>query len=63
MFASVFVALYYNMIIAWTIYYLFASFTSQLPWESCNNDFNTDCKYRDGSPTYAEVLVPTLGTH
>lgn len=39
--ASVFVALYYNMIIAWTIYYLFSSFTSQLPWDSCDNDFNS----------------------
>jgi len=41
--ASAFVGLYYNMIIAWTIYYLFASFTSQLPWDnSCQNDFNTE---------------------
>ena len=30
------------MIIAWTIYYLFASFTSQLPWDNCKNDFNTE---------------------
>ena len=42
--ASCFVGLYYNMIIAWTIYYLFASFTSQLPWDTCDNDFNTQCK-------------------
>jgi len=38
--AQAFVGLYYNMIIAWTIYYLFASFTSHLPWQDCNNDFN-----------------------
>ena len=43
--ASCFVGLYYNMIIAWTIYYLFASFTSKLPWDNCQNDFNTDCKH------------------
>ncbi len=42
--ASAFVGLYYNMIIAWTIYYLFASFTSHLPWSDCNNDFNTECR-------------------
>ena len=42
--ASCFVGLYYNMIIAWTIYYFFASFTSQLPWDSCGNDFNSPCK-------------------
>ena len=35
---------YYNMLIAWTIYYMFASFTSRLPWEDCNNDYNTECK-------------------
>merc|ERR1712088_406704 len=39
-FAQSFVGLYYNMIIAWTIYYMFASFTSDLPWQYCNNDFN-----------------------
>ena len=38
------VGLYYNMIIAWTIYYMFASFTSELPWSNCNHDFNTDCE-------------------
>jgi len=35
-----FVGLYYNMIIAWTIYYFFASLTSDLPWQYCHNDFN-----------------------
>jgi len=39
--ASCVVGLYYNMIIAWTIYYLFASFTSKLPWDTCQNDFNS----------------------
>jgi solute carrier family 6 amino acid transporter-like protein 5/7/9/14 len=39
--ASAFVGLYYNMIIAWTIYYLFASFTSELPWDSCQNEYNS----------------------
>lgn len=40
--ASCFVGLYYNMIIAWTIYYMFASFTSHLPWSDCGNEFNTE---------------------
>ena len=40
--ASSMVGLYYNMIIAWTIYYMFASFTSKLPWEDCGQDFNSD---------------------
>ena len=38
---SFMVALYYNMIIAWTLYYFFASMTSQLPWELCDAEWNT----------------------
>ena len=39
--ASVAVGLYYNMIIAWTIYYTYSSMTSDLPWQYCHWDFNT----------------------
>lgn len=41
-------SLYYNMILAWTFYYLFASFTSDLPWATCDNkDWNTeDCSLK-----------------
>ncbi|KAI8504364.1 Sodium-dependent noradrenaline transporter [Branchiostoma belcheri] len=39
-----FVDLYYNVIITWSFFYLFASFTSKLPWTSCDNEWNTpDC--------------------
>ncbi|KAK6172240.1 hypothetical protein SNE40_015945 [Patella caerulea] len=39
---SMFVAVYYNMVNAWAAYYLFTSMTSVLPWQSCNNTWNTD---------------------
>ena len=36
-----FVATFYNVIIAYTLFYLFASFTKELPWKTCDNDWNT----------------------
>ena len=38
------VALYYNMIIAWTCFYMFASFTTELPWERCHLEWSTHGK-------------------
>ncbi|KAF5913293.1 hypothetical protein HPG69_016909 [Diceros bicornis minor] len=44
------VAIYYNMIIAYVLFYLFASLTSSLPWEHCGNWWNTDlCLEHRGS--------------
>ncbi|XP_033102793.1 sodium- and chloride-dependent taurine transporter-like isoform X2 [Anneissia japonica] len=37
-----FVNYYYNVIIAWALFYMFNSFTSVLPWSNCNNDWNTE---------------------
>ncbi|XP_059487992.1 sodium-dependent serotonin transporter-like [Neocloeon triangulifer] len=39
---DVYMGMYYNTIIGWAVYYLFASFRAELPWTSCGNSWNTD---------------------
>jgi len=39
MLMSFIVAIYYNMIIAYILRYLFASFTTTLPWQSCKPEW------------------------
>ncbi|XP_044126399.1 sodium- and chloride-dependent glycine transporter 2 [Bufo gargarizans] len=42
---SVLIAIYYNIIMCYTLFYLFASLVYVLPWASCDNPWNTpDCK-------------------
>lgn len=36
-----FMSTYYNMIIAYAIFYFFSAFRSKLPWEDCSNRWNT----------------------
>jgi len=38
---SAFVGIYYNVIISYTVFYFFASFTSELPWQSCGSWWNS----------------------
>ncbi|KAM8802821.1 sodium- and chloride-dependent betaine transporter isoform 1-T5 [Rhynchonycteris naso] len=33
---------YYIIILAWALFYLFSSFTSELPWTTCTNTWNTE---------------------
>ncbi|TNN49144.1 Sodium- and chloride-dependent glycine transporter 2 [Liparis tanakae] len=45
---SVLIAVYYNIIMCWTLYYLFASLKGSLPWANCRNEWNTvECKDKD----------------
>lgn len=46
LFVSFLVIIYYNMIIAWTIFYTFAGMQSVLPWSDCGNAFNTMVCYK-----------------
>ncbi|ELW64326.1 Sodium-dependent proline transporter [Tupaia chinensis] len=59
------VAIYYNMIIAYVLFYLFASLTSNLPWEHCGNWWNTDLCLehrgsKDGNGALALNLTSTV---
>ncbi|KAJ8919805.1 hypothetical protein NQ315_006334 [Exocentrus adspersus] len=38
---DIYMGMYYNTIIGWALYYLIASFQSELPWTKCTNDWNT----------------------
>ena len=46
---SAVVCVYYNVIIAWTIYYFVLSFAWELPWSTCNNDWNSPNCYTRSS--------------
>lgn len=39
---SFIVSIYYNLIITWSLFYLFNSFQNPLPWDGCNKTWNTD---------------------
>lgn len=38
---QIYTSVYYNLLLAWAIRYLFASFTTKLPWTTCDNEWNT----------------------
>lgn len=41
LFMSVYVSIFYNVVLAYCLYFFFASFTSRLPWIGCSNSWNT----------------------
>ncbi|KAL4226537.1 hypothetical protein ACF0H5_014522 [Mactra antiquata] len=56
-------ALYYNMIIAWCMFYFFVSFQHPLPWSDCDNDWNTkDCRLKLPSVECTDGIKHKNGT-
>ena len=51
----------YNVLLTWSFYYLFSSFTSVLPWSKCDNDWNTaDCSTGHRRAGTVTVMNQTL---
>ncbi|XP_038153530.1 sodium- and chloride-dependent GABA transporter ine isoform X1 [Cyprinodon tularosa] len=47
---------YYNVVITWALYYLFSSFQAPLPWQSCNNTWNTpNCTDQATNSSYSST--------
>jgi len=59
---SFLVCVYYNVIIAWSLYYLFASFQSQLPWTRCDQWWNKLSKCDENGTTIATNLSRPVST-
>ncbi|XP_050420385.1 sodium- and chloride-dependent GABA transporter ine-like [Adelges cooleyi] len=58
---SFFMSTYYNVIIAYVLYYFFSAFRDQPPWTHCNNRWNTpDCwSMADNRSTTSNSKSPT----
>lgn len=52
---SFLVCIYYNVIIAWSMFFLFQSFRSDVPWRNCGNKWNTDKCWAGRLPEKSEL--------
>ncbi|VDI73287.1 solute carrier family 6 (neurotransmitter transporter, amino acid) member 5/7/9/14 [Mytilus galloprovincialis] len=53
------VSIYYNVILAWALYYLVNSFYPTIPWSTCTNDYNTEHCYTRIQQTYLNMSINT----
>ena len=57
-----YVDFYYNVIIAWSLYYFIHSFSSILPWTTCDNQWNSpDCRVSAVAAAAATAAVNSTG--
>ncbi|XP_056267351.1 sodium-dependent dopamine transporter-like [Pseudoliparis swirei] len=53
---SFIMCIYYNVVITWALYYLFSSFQAPLPWQNCNNTWNTvNCTNHATNSSYSST--------
>ncbi|XP_046545795.1 sodium- and chloride-dependent creatine transporter 1-like [Haliotis rubra] len=54
---------YYNVTFSWFMYYLFYSFSEVLPWDNCNNTWNSPtCISSTNFRTFTNVSIPYNGS-
>lgn len=54
------ISIYYNVILSWALYYLAMSFKDPIPWNNCNNSWNTaDCYIRSRASDFSEIHANT----
>lgn len=55
-----YVDFFYNVILAWSLRFFFASFTTALPWTNCGNEWNTpNCREIGSQAPLPEILTNT----
>ncbi|XP_077990965.1 sodium-dependent proline transporter-like [Glandiceps talaboti] len=52
---SAITTIYYNVVIAYTVFYFFASFGKSVPWATCGNDWNTEFCTKNVNGTVVNV--------
>merc|ERR1712165_420878 len=52
--ATGFVSIYYNVIMAWTVFYMFSGFAETLPWSNCTAANSPNCGFDNTSVSPAE---------
>lgn len=57
---SLLVSIYYNLIIAWCLLYMFEGFRSDVPWKTCGNKWNTKL-CQEGSVNVSAFNCTALG--
>ena len=57
------VALYYNVIITWALYYMAMSFKSVLPWADCDNWWNNENCFPVGISSVVNARNATIASN
>ncbi|GAA6090167.1 solute carrier family 6 member 22, tandem duplicate 1 [Tachysurus ichikawai] len=55
-------SIYYIIILAWAFFYLFSSFSAELPWASCGNTWNTETCTEFEKMEYVNLSIPENAT-